>query len=163
MVQEVKFPFHEELQCFVDGLAYDFKTRTGFITIGKSNCTDMCGAIAIMTRIDPAVLKIYTVSDELVVYRRTSVDSTWVARVYRSEGVVMPPSKWDWAVRGYASNNHPMCPKVKYGDLLVATTHKGVVSKDMAVAAWRSRMARGEVAYIEVINLQTNEMETLYE
>lgn len=69
---------------------------------------------------------------------------------------------WKWDVRGYAGNQHPHYPMVKFGDLLVGTTHKDDVSKDMEVAAWKARMARGEVAYIEVINLWDGGKETIY-
>jgi hypothetical protein len=57
-----------------------------------------------------------------------------------------------FTVRGYASNKHPGWPTVKLGDLLLETTHGSKASKDIEVAAWKARMQRGEVAYVEVIS-----------
>lgn len=46
-------------------------------------------------------------------------------------------------VRGFAPVNQG-------GHLLLETWHDSVPSKDMEVAAWRTRMRRGEVGRIEV-------------
>jgi peroxiredoxin family protein len=59
---------------------------------------------------------------------------------------------WLYTVRGYASNQHPKYPEVKYGDLLLETKHATKASADLEVSVWKSRMKRGGVAYIEVIS-----------
>lgn len=58
-----------------------------------------------------------------------------------------------YQVTGYASELHPGAPHIKYGDTLCITHHSSEVSKDIEVLAWKSRMAKGEVAYIEVMDL----------
>jgi len=68
---------------------------------------------------------------------------------------------WKWSVIGFASDNHPH-PKVKRGDLLVATKHDTDGSKDVTVLAWKARMERGDVAYVKVTNLKTYQTETIY-
>lgn len=59
---------------------------------------------------------------------------------------------WCWCVRGFDLK----------GQLLVETVHKGDSSKDMEVDVWKTRMARGEVSRIEIIDRRTCKMETIY-
>lgn len=73
-------PFHPELQCFVEGVAYNFVQRCGIVHISDSGCTDMGGCIAFFVRIDPAVRRIETFSDSKpdTIYQRGG-DGQWVA------------------------------------------------------------------------------------
>ena len=59
---------------------------------------------------------------------------------------------WCWLVRGFDTKGH----------LLVETVHKGDTSKDMEVDVWKTRMKRGEVGRIEVVDRRTCKMETIY-
>ncbi len=59
---------------------------------------------------------------------------------------------WDFRVRGFAGSRHPRGAPV--GTLLLETTHKGESSAAAEVDAWKSRMARGEVSKIELIDLR---------
>lgn len=54
-----------------------------------------------------------------------------------------------YAIRGFSSTARGY----KFGTLLLETTHQTEGSKDVEVSAWRERMKRGEVAYIEVTRL----------
>lgn len=51
--------FDRALQCRVERIAYDIKTRTGYIDLPEGSCTDMGGAIALFEAIDPEVRTIY--------------------------------------------------------------------------------------------------------
>lgn len=51
-----------------------------------------------------------------------------------------------YAVRGYSS----AARGYRFGTLLFETTHQTEMSKDVEVSAWRERMKRGEVAYVDV-------------
>lgn len=55
---------------------------------------------------------------------------------------------WRYSVKGYGSAAHP----AGYGALLLHTTHSTESSRDVEISAWKSRMERGEVAYIEVLD-----------
>lgn len=52
--------YHGWLQCDIEQLSYDFRTRTGRLDFPECNCCDMEGAIEIFTSIDPGVLSIVT-------------------------------------------------------------------------------------------------------
>ncbi|MCL4848100.1 MAG: hypothetical protein KJ066_16280 [Acidobacteria bacterium] len=49
-----------DLGCFAARLTYDFGTKTGTLALAPDACTDMDGAIALFTAIDPAVQRIET-------------------------------------------------------------------------------------------------------
>ena len=48
------------------------------------------------------------------------------------------------------------------GELLLHTWHIGESSKDIELAAWKRRMARGEVSRVEVLDLATHHTTTIY-
>lgn len=70
--------------------------------------------------------------------------------------------KWsrihNWSVKAYAGAKHYAA---RYGDLLLHTTHADEHSKDIEVSIWKERMARGECSKIEIINLETNDIEII--
>ena len=68
-------PFHAEMQCFVETVAYDFQHLRGTVWVSSSGCTDMGGCIAFFERIDPNVRLIETFSDDKAdtTYRRNAV------------------------------------------------------------------------------------------
>lgn len=55
-------PFRSDLVTFVQSLAYDFRTRTGRLTMPDGCCTAMAGCIRLFVAIDPHVVRIDTVS-----------------------------------------------------------------------------------------------------
>ena len=59
---------------------------------------------------------------------------------------------WDFRVRGFAGGRHPCGARL--GTLLGETTHKGESSAAVEIDAWKSRMARGEVSKVELIDLR---------
>jgi hypothetical protein len=52
--------FVEGLGTCIWSLSYDAHTRTGTIEMPEGSCTDISGAIALFTRIDPAVVRVIT-------------------------------------------------------------------------------------------------------
>jgi hypothetical protein len=50
----------EQLQCCVRGLTYDFPLATAEIWMAEDSCTDMTGAIDMVTAIDPNAKTIIT-------------------------------------------------------------------------------------------------------
>ncbi len=66
-------------------------------------------------------------------------------------------------VSGYAGAGHPAVARGRaaVGDLLVRTWHIGESSKDAEVAAWRSRMSRGEVSKIVIEDFDDRVVETI--
>ena len=52
---------------------------------------------------------------------------------------------WDYTVRVYAPPNLG-------GHLLLETTHRGTASKDIELAVCRTRLARGEVGHVDVLD-----------
>jgi hypothetical protein len=81
--------FLAEMQAIVESIQYDFRRRVGVVDVAAGGCTDMSGAIAFFTRIDPAVRRIETLSDYVpdTVYVRTDdTGDTWEALRYRRVG-----------------------------------------------------------------------------
>ena len=67
-----------------------------------------------------------------------------------------PRETWDYLIRAYAPAN-------RGGGLLLVTGHRGEASRDIEIAAYRNRMARGDVSHIEVIALiEPYDRKTLY-
>ena len=66
--------YHEDTQCYVQRVSYDFKERRGILLMGDGSCTDMAGCIRVFERIDPEVQRIDTYAGEVpdTVYRRHS-------------------------------------------------------------------------------------------
>lgn len=66
--------YHEEAQCYVQRVTYDFKERRGVLLMGDGSCTDMSGCIRVFERIDPDVQRIDTYAGPVpdTVYRRHS-------------------------------------------------------------------------------------------
>jgi hypothetical protein len=56
----------------------------------------------------------------------------------------MRDNRWEYTIRAYRPTNQG-------GGLDIETVHKGTASRDIEIAAFKSRMARGEISYIEVI------------
>lgn len=54
-------------------------------------------------------------------------------------------NQWDYRIRAFYPPN-------RGGGVAIETTHKGEASRDAEIAAFRARMARGEIAYIEVVS-----------
>jgi hypothetical protein len=73
--------FDSRLGCFVERVTYDVKTMTGRIDIPEGSCTDMGGAIAIISAIDPNVRTIVAGD---TCYRRRA-DGTWIAGELRGQ------------------------------------------------------------------------------
>jgi hypothetical protein len=57
-------PFHSQMLCFVETIAYDFDNKRGQVWIANEGCTDMGGCIAFFERIDPGVTRIETYSSD---------------------------------------------------------------------------------------------------
>jgi hypothetical protein len=66
--------------------------------------------------------------------------------------------RWDYTIRGYAGVNH----KSPFGAKVLETVHKGATSRDVEIAVYRSRMARGEISRIEVLDHANAKTETIY-
>lgn len=56
----------------------------------------------------------------------------------------MRDGKWHYTIKAYAATNQG-------GGLVMETVHVGTASRDVEIAAFRTRMARREISYIEVI------------
>ena len=61
-------------------------------------------------------------------------------------------NRWDWEVSGYYSGNVAP-PKERYA-LAIKTVHSCEMSRDMEVAAFMSRMNRGEIGRVEIVALK---------
>jgi len=75
---EVETFWSEQLQCSIRSLAYDFKSKRATLYLVDECCTDMSGAIAFCTAIDPGVALICTVAGDRpdTGYRRC-LDGQW--------------------------------------------------------------------------------------
>jgi len=56
----------------------------------------------------------------------------------------MRNGRWEYTIRAYFPPNQG-------GGLALETVHVGTHSRDMEIAAFRTRMGRGEISHIEVI------------
>ncbi len=63
--------------------------------------------------------------------------------MYRIPG--LRNNKWEYTIRAYRGPNQG-------GGLVLETVHVGTASRDMEIAVFRTRMARGEISHIEVIS-----------
>jgi hypothetical protein len=61
--KKAKRYFHEGVQCYVENVSYDFRTRTGRIDMPEGSHTDMTGAIDLIRAIDPEARRIETFAD----------------------------------------------------------------------------------------------------
>jgi hypothetical protein len=52
----------KELQCRILSMTYDYERHEATLVLPPDNCTDMDGTIAMIRRIDPAVLRIITIA-----------------------------------------------------------------------------------------------------
>jgi len=68
----------KQIKCGVKKIGYDFETRTGFLQLPDTHCTDMNGAIQLFKAIDSQVQGIYAGD---VHYAR--IHSEWVAGLMR--------------------------------------------------------------------------------
>lgn len=59
---------------------------------------------------------------------------------------------YKYEVTGYASGQN-LDAHIKLGTILCVTRHTNETSKDIEVLVWKDRMARGEVAYIDIVEL----------
>lgn len=75
--------FRDDVQCFVQSLAYDFKERAGTIFLEDGSCTDMNGCIALFKKIDPAVTTILTIAGGRRDTAYGLIDGKWQARERR--------------------------------------------------------------------------------
>jgi hypothetical protein len=67
---------------------------------------------------------------------------------------------WEYRIRAY----YPASAQRNPGGLAIETTHIGKPSRDIEISAFRARMKRGEIAYIEVISLvEPYGITTIYE
>lgn len=73
--------FDTRLMCRVDRIAYDLKTRTGYLDLPDGSCTDMGGAIELFQGID-AEVRLILAGD--ICYFRLA-DGTWQAGVVAEE------------------------------------------------------------------------------
>lgn len=53
-------PFHNDFQCFVRGITYDFESHVGLVHMADGSCTDQDGTIDFFKHIDSAVVTIRT-------------------------------------------------------------------------------------------------------
>lgn len=67
--------FDRRLMCHVERLAYDLRTRTGYLDLPEGSCSDMSGAIELFQGIDAEV---QTILAGDTCYQRRS-DGEWVA------------------------------------------------------------------------------------
>lgn len=56
----------------------------------------------------------------------------------------MRDGKWEYTIRAYRPPNQG-------GGLVLETVHIGTSSRDMEIAVFRTRMARGDIDHIDVI------------
>jgi hypothetical protein len=59
----------------------------------------------------------------------------------------------DFKIRGFAGARHPR--HLPYGMLLGETVHQGESSAAIEIEAWQSRIRRGEVSLVELIDLRS--------
>jgi hypothetical protein len=59
---------------------------------------------------------------------------------------------WDFRIRGYAGSRHPR--RITPGTILGETVHRGETSAAVEIDAWQSRMGRGEVSHVELIDIR---------
>lgn len=71
---------HDELQCDVRAVRYDFDKKVGELFMDDGDCCDFTGCIDLFLRIDPAVKRINTFSGEAedTIYVRDR-DGKWAA------------------------------------------------------------------------------------
>ena len=70
-----------------------------------------------------------------------------------------PPKGVPFSIRAYAGGKHPT---VRPLDLVIWTTHGNAASRNIEIAAFRGRMAKGEIAFIEVLDHENATTETVY-
>jgi len=73
--------FRDDVQCFVQKLTYDFKTRIGVLVLEDNSCTDMSGCIQLFKKIDPSVEAIQTIAGNRKDTTYRLVDEKWQAFV----------------------------------------------------------------------------------
>lgn len=76
---DVHAPFHNELQCYVRSISYDFNERSGIAYLDDGSCTDMLGCIEFFERIDSEVVNIMTLADKKDDTLYTKRNGKWVA------------------------------------------------------------------------------------
>lgn len=76
---EMHSPFHNELQCYVRSIQYDFKEKLGVAFLDAGSCTDMLGCISFFERIDSAVISIMTIDGHKDDTLYTKRDGEWIA------------------------------------------------------------------------------------
>jgi hypothetical protein len=62
---------------------------------------------------------------------------------------------WEYRIRAFRPPNQG-------GGLLIETVHRGEASRDMEIDVFKTRMKRGEVDHIEVIDMTNFKIETIY-
>lgn len=65
-----------------------------------------------------------------------------------------------YTIRGYAGRNHQ--GGVPAGTLLLETKHTTEESRDIEISAYRTRGARGEISFIEVLDHDNAKTRTIY-
>lgn len=75
----IQSPFHNELQCYVRLINYDFNQKLGVAYLDSGSCTDMIGCISFFERIDPEVVSIMTIDGEKDDTLYTKRDGEWIA------------------------------------------------------------------------------------
>lgn len=82
--------FHDDIQCFVEGVSYSFKARVGVLSVGENSSTDMAGAIRFFQSIhvDAEVVIVSRGANLDIVYRK--LNGKWTARSYRGEKGLTP-------------------------------------------------------------------------
>jgi hypothetical protein len=68
-----------ELQCCALSVIYNWRTRAAILVLPEGNCTDMSGAIALVTRLDPKVSMIVTTAGDEVDTRYEQSRGEWVS------------------------------------------------------------------------------------
>jgi hypothetical protein len=69
----------DRLGALVEHLSYDFKSRTGMLTIPELCCVDMDATISLFVDIDPQVKIIMTIAGEILDTTYMRRDETWTA------------------------------------------------------------------------------------
>lgn len=65
-----------------------------------------------------------------------------------------------FTIKAYAGGKHP--GGAQPGAMVLHTWHRSEASRDAEIAAFKSRIARGEISHIEVIDHAAGKTETIY-
>ena len=97
-------------------------------------------------------------SDDVVAYRiigGNNAPNDALRALEEGDGSFIPP----WSIKAYAGGKHPTAPP---GVMVLHTWHTTDVSKDIEIEVFQTRMKRGEISRIEILDHANAKTETLW-